>query len=152
MKLVIIGSGGRLGAALMRGYAAEAELLGFDHSQLDLASPEAIEQALGGLEFDTLINCAALTNVDRCETHPEEAFAVNAQAVGQIARICGRNRARCIHISTDYVFDGIKREPYIESDRPSPISVYGKSKRQGEEQLFESSEKNLSWVMIHPTT
>ncbi|MEI6350373.1 MAG: dTDP-4-dehydrorhamnose reductase [Verrucomicrobiota bacterium] len=150
MKLVIIGSGGRLGAALMRGYAKEADVIGFNHNQLDLASPAAIENALNGLEFDALINCAALTNVDRCETNPEEAFAVNAAAVGQLARICGSKRARCIHISTDYVFDGEKREPYTETDSPIPISVYGESKRQGEAQLLGASESNLavrvSWV------
>ena len=150
MKLVVLGSGGRLGAALMRGYENEAELIGFNHSQLDLASPESIESALGGLDFDGLVNCAALTNVDRCETHPEEAFAVNAHAVGTIAQICTRKRARCIHISTDYVFDGAKREPYIETDAAAPISVYGESKLAGEAELFNASSEHLavrvSWV------
>ena len=148
--LVILGSGGRLGAALARAYAAETRIIGFNHSQLDLASPEAIDCALGGLDFTALINCAALTNVDYCETHEDEAFAVNARAVRQIAEICDRKRARCIHISTDYVFDGTKREPYIETDEPHPISVYGASKRQGEIELLNVSDNHLaarvSWV------
>jgi len=149
-NLVILGSGGRLGAALARGYAAETRVIGFNHSQLDLASAEAIRCALGGLEFDALINCAALTNVDYCETHPEEAFAVNARAVREIAEICARKRARCIHISTDYVFDGTKREPYTESDAARPLSIYGASKRQGEIELLDVCADHLaarvSWV------
>jgi dTDP-4-dehydrorhamnose reductase len=148
--LVILGSGGRLGAALARGYATEARIIGFNHSQLDLANPQSIENALGGLDFDALINSAALTQVDYCETHPEEAFAINAQAVGQIGQICARKQARLIHISTDYVFDGAKTEPYLETDEARPISVYGESKRQGEIELFQSSSDHLaarvSWV------
>ncbi|MEI6561127.1 MAG: dTDP-4-dehydrorhamnose reductase [Verrucomicrobiota bacterium] len=148
--LVILGSGGRLGAALARSYAGEARVIGFNHSQLDLASPAAIRCALGGLDFDALINCAALTNVDYCETHEEEAFAVNARAVREIAEICAGKRARCIHISTDYVFDGAKREPYTEADVPKPLSVYGTSKRQGEIALLDVCADHLaarvSWV------
>jgi len=148
--LVILGSGGRLGAALARGYAGEAHVIGFNHSQLDLASPEALRRALSGLDFDALINCAALTNVDYCETHEEEAFAVNARAVRQIAEICASKRARCVHISTDYVFDGTKREPYTETDAARPLSVYGASKRQGEIELLNVSADHLaarvSWV------
>ena len=148
--LVILGSGGRLGAALARGYARETRVIGFNHSQLDLASPEAIRCALGGLDFDALINCAAITNVDYCETHEDEAFAVNARAVREIAEICERKRARCIQISTDYVFDGTKREPYTEADTARPISIYGASKRQGEIELLNVSADHLaarvSWV------
>jgi len=149
-NLVILGSGGRLGAALARGYATEARVIGFNHSQLDLASPAAIDCALAGLDFDALINCAALTNVDYCETHEEEAFAVNASAVRQIAEICDRKRARCIHFSTDYVFDGTRREPYAETDATCPLSVYGASKQRGESELLNISGEHLaarvSWV------
>jgi len=148
--LVILGNGGRLGAAMARGYAGEARVIGFNHSQLDLASPQAIDDALGGLDFDTLINCAALINVDYCETHPEEAFAVNARAVGQIAQLCARKHARCIHISTDYVFDGTQSTPYTETDPAHPLSVYGESKRQGEIECLAASAEHLaarvSWV------
>ena len=148
--LVILGSGGRLGAALARGYSQETRVIGFNHSQLDLASPQAIACALEPLDFDALINCAALTNVDYCETHAEEAFAVNARAVRQIAEICTRKAARCIHISTDYVFDGTKGEPYTETDTPNPLSVYGNSKRAGEIELLTASPDHLaarvSWV------
>jgi len=148
--IVILGSGGRLGAALARGLADDARVIGFNHSQLDLASPEAIDCAFSGLDFGVLVNCAALTNVDYCETHEQEALAVNACAVRQIAEICTRKRARCIHISTDYVFDGTKREPYIETDEARPISIYGASKLQGEVELLNVSRDHLaarvSWV------
>jgi dTDP-4-dehydrorhamnose reductase len=150
MKIVILGSGGRLGAAMCRGYSSEGEITGFNHSQLDLASPDAIDAALDPLEFDLLINSAALTNVDYCETHEAEAMAVNAHAVRRIAEHCARKNARCIHISTDYVFDGAKREPYTEADQPKPISIYGASKHQGEIELSSVSDAFLSvrvsWV------
>jgi dTDP-4-dehydrorhamnose reductase len=149
-RLVIIGAGGRLGAALVREYAQEFHVVGFNHAQLDLGAPEQMRATLGGLEFDALINAAAQTNVDRCETHPEEAFALNGEAAGVLAEICARKKARFIHISTDYVFDGEKRQPYTETDEARPISVYGESKREGERRALEANERALigrvSWV------
>src|SRR5690349_16657990 len=122
MKIVILGSRGRLGAALCRIYGQGHEVTGFHHASLDVGNPEAIRAALEPLEFDALINCAALTNVDYCETHPKESFLVNGRAVGEIGAICAAKSARCIHISTDYVFDGLKKEPYTEDDPANPIS------------------------------
>jgi dTDP-4-dehydrorhamnose reductase len=149
-RLVIVGAGGRLGAALVREYAGLFEVIGFNHSQLDLAAPEQMRTTLDGLEFDALINTAAQTNVDRCETHQEEAFAINGEAPGVLAEICARKKARFIHISTDYVFDGEKREPYTEEDEARPISVYGESKRAGERRALEANDRALivrvSWV------
>lgn len=149
-RLVIIGAGGRLGAALVREYAHDFDVVGFNHAQLDLGAPEQMRATLGGLDFDALINAAAQTNVDRCETHVEEAFALNGEAPRVLAEICARKKARFIHISTDYVFDGEKREPYTEEDEARPISVYGESKRQGERRALEANERVLtvrvSWV------
>src|SRR3954463_9427564 len=130
-RLVIIGAGGRLGAALVREYAGQFDVVGFNHAQLDLGKPEQLRAILGGLEFDALINSAAQTNVDRCETHQEEAFALNAEAPRVLAEICAAKQARFIHISTDYVFDGEKREPYREDDEAGPIRVYGEWNRGG---------------------
>ena len=151
LTLVVLGSGGRLGAALTREAAARGtHVLGFAHADLDLACPEAVEATLAPLSFDALVNCAALTNVDFCQTHPEAAFAVNARAVRQIAEICDRKQARCIHISTDYVFDGTQRTPYKETDAAHPLSVYGESKRQGEAELLGVNgtflAARVSWV------
>jgi dTDP-4-dehydrorhamnose reductase len=123
---------------------------GFNHAQLDLNSPEQLRSTLEGLEFDALINAAAQTNVDRCESHPEEAFALNAEAPRVLAAICRAKKARFIHISTDYVFDGEKREPYTEEDEARPVSVYGESKREGERRALEANDQALvvrvSWV------
>lgn len=149
-RIVIVGAGGRLGMALAREYARDFEVVGFNHAQLDLGVPEQLRETLGGLEFDTLINTAAQTNVDRCETHQEEAFALNGKAPGVLAEICARKKARFIHISTDYVFDGEKREPYTEEDEPRPISAYGESKKEGERRALEANDRTLvvrmSWV------
>jgi dTDP-4-dehydrorhamnose reductase len=149
-RIVILGAGGRLGAALVREYARDFEVVGFNHAQLDLGAPEQLRSTLESLDFDALISAAAQTNVDRCETHQEEAFALNAEAPGVLAAICGAKKARFIHISTDYVFDGEKREPYTEEDEARPISVYGESKREGERRALESNDRALivrvSWV------
>jgi dTDP-4-dehydrorhamnose reductase len=149
-RIVIVGAGGRLGAALVREYARDFEVLGFNHAQLDLGAPDQLRSTLGAMDFDALINAAAQTNVDRCETHQEEAFALNAEAPRVLAEICRARKARFIHISTDYVFDGEKREPYTEEDEARPISVYGESKREGERRVLEANDRGLivrvSWV------
>jgi dTDP-4-dehydrorhamnose reductase len=151
MKIVIVGSGGRLGAMLARTWqTAGHDVRGFTHADLDLASPPSIREKIALLDFDVLVNCAALTQVDYCETHPEEAHSINCAAVRVLAELCAQKRRRCIHVSTDYVFDGTKRTPYIEEDEARPISVYGESKRAGEIALLQVSERHLvvrlSWV------
>lgn len=149
-RLVVVGAGGRLGAALAREYGRDFEVVGFNHAQLDLGKPDQLRETLRALEFDALINTAAQTNVDRCETEQEEAFALNGTAPGVLAEICAGKKAKFIHISTDYVFDGEKREPYTEEDESRPISVYGQSKLAGEGRALEANERALvvrvSWV------
>src|SRR4051812_39656119 len=112
MKIVIVGAGGRLGAAFLDAYRDTFDVVAFDHAQLDLGNEEAMRGALGNLDFDLLINTAAFTNVDLCEKEREQAFRINAEAPGVLAGICRGKNARLIHFSTDYVFDGRKREPY----------------------------------------
>lgn len=151
MKIVILGSGGRLGAALAREWSALGDdIIGFDHASLDLADPAALRTTLDGLSFDALVNCAALTNVDYCETHEAEAMRINRDAVGIVGQVCAQKAARCIHISTDYVFDGQKRTPYLESDPTGPLGIYAASKLAGEEALLATSPEHLaarvSWV------
>ncbi len=150
-RTVIVGSGGRLGAALAREWAKTGEeITGFTHAQLDLGNPAQLHSALEALDFDVLVNCAALTNVDYCETHEAEALRINAEAVREIGALCVKKSARCIHISTDYVFDGAQQRPYTEEDAVEPISIYGASKRAGEIALLETSAEHLavrvSWV------
>ncbi len=150
MKILIVGSGGRLGAALVRDYRGKFDVTGFNHTQLDLANQNQIQDKLSPLEFDLLINCAAMTNVDLCEQEIEQAFAINAEGPQLLARICRDKNAKMIHFSTDYVFDGEKREPYAESDLAKPISVYGESKRTGEKLVLQTQDRHLvlrvSWV------
>jgi dTDP-4-dehydrorhamnose reductase len=145
-----LGAGGRLGAALTREYREKFDVVAFDHAELDLAKLEQIRDKLSPLEFDLLINCAAFTNVDLCEKEIDQAFAINAEAPQLLARICRDKKARLIHFSTDYVFDGEKREPYTETDIAKPISVYGKSKRTGEKLVLQTQDRHLivrvSWV------
>ena len=150
MKIVIIGSGGRLGAALMREYRDKYDVAGFNHAQLDLSNLDGAREKLRSTNFDVLINAAAFTNVDGCETERDRAFLINAGAPGVLAKIANDKGARLIHFSTDYVFDGEKRAPYTEEDRANPISVYGESKLAGENNVLAMGNGHLvvrvSWV------
>ncbi len=150
MKIAIIGSGGRLGAALAREYSRDLEVTSFGRSQLDLGQLDRVRSALAQTKFELLINCAALTNVDYCESHREEAFVVNAEGPRLLAEIANEKSAKLIHFSTDYVFDGKKTDPYVEEDKAVPLSVYGESKLEGERRVLEVSSQHLvvrlSWV------
>jgi dTDP-4-dehydrorhamnose reductase len=149
-KIVIIGTGGRLGAALAREYEEKFDVTAFTHAQIDLADFDELEETVSRIDFDLLINCAALTDVDLCEEQPDQAFRVNAGAPELLAQVCADKQARLIHFSTDYVFDGEKREPYGEVDPANPISVYGESKREGEKLVLRTQDRHLvvrvSWV------
>ncbi len=150
MKIVILGAGGRLGAALVRQFRDKFEVTGFDHAQLDLSNVNDMRAKLRAMSFDVLINTAAFTNVDLCETQRERAFLINAEAPGVLANLCGEKSAKLIHFSTDYVLDGEKRAPYTEEDEANPISVYGESKLAGEKNVLAADERHLvvrvSWV------
>jgi len=150
MKIVILGTGGRLGAALVREYREKYDIAGFNHAQLDLASLDDVRGKLSAMSFDVLINAAAFTNVDSCETERDRAFLINAEAPGVLAEICNAKDAKLIHFSTDYVFDGEKRAPYTEEDQASPISAYGESKLTGERNVLAAENGHLvvrvSWV------
>src|SRR2546430_9748263 len=148
--MVIVGAGERLGAALGREYRRDFEVTSFERIQLDLVQLDRVRSALSKAKFDLLINCAALTNVDYCESHREEAFVVNAEAPRLLAQIANEKSAKLVHFSTDYVFDGKKTDPYVEEDKAIPLSVYGESKLEGERRVLEVSSQHLvvrlSWV------
>jgi dTDP-4-dehydrorhamnose reductase len=149
-RVAITGVAGRLGAALARAWAGRFEVVGFDRASIDLSVPGRAGEVLAGAGFDVLVHCAAQTNVDRCETHPEEARRINAEATGEIAAACAAKGARLVAIGTDYVFDGTKPEPYTEEDEPRPISAYGWSKLEGERAALAADARNIvarvSWV------
>jgi dTDP-4-dehydrorhamnose reductase len=150
MKIVVIGSGGRLGAALLREYRDKYDVAAFNHAQLDLSNLDELRERLRVTNFDLLINAAAFTNVDLCETEGDRAFLINAEAPGVLAKICRDKSAKLIHFSTDYVFDGEKRAPYTEEDKAYPISVYGASKLAGEKNVLMAEDRHIvirvSWV------
>src|ERR1051325_3760946 len=101
MKIVILGASGRLGAALMREYRTKYDVTGLDHTQLNLEVLPDVRATLGAMTFDILINAAAFTNVDACETERDRAFLVNAEVPGLLAEICDAKAAKLIHFSTD---------------------------------------------------
>jgi dTDP-4-dehydrorhamnose reductase len=150
MRIVIIGSSGRLGAALMGEYRDKYDVAGFSRAELDLSNLDGVREKLRPMNFDVLISAAAFTNVDLCETERDRAFLINAEAPGVLAKIAGDKGAKLIHFSTDYVFDGEKRAPYTEEDRANPISAYGESKLAGENHVFAMGNEHLvvrvSWV------
>ena len=150
-KVIVVGAGGRLGKAVARAWRQRGiEVVGFDRSHLPLDDLGQLRSRIEALEFDALVNCAALTNVDRCEGHREEAFLINAEAPKVLAEVCTARGARCVHISTDYVFDGSTRSPYSEDAVPRPVSVYGESKLAGEQAVLGADPRHwvvrVSWV------
>jgi dTDP-4-dehydrorhamnose reductase len=144
MKLFIVGCNGQLGKELMAiASAAGHSVSGKDVPDIDITNVRSITAMITAEKPDVIINCAAYTAVDACETHQSEAYAVNSQGVANIAaagRQCG---SRFVHYSTDYVFDGKSNKPYIESDPVNPQSEYGKSKLEGERRLAEILSDHL---------
>ena len=138
MKLLVTGGKGQLGQSLreiIRQRNVEAEFI--DIEELDLTDKTSLESYFQNQKPDILINCAAYTAVDRAEGEPEKAEAINVKAVENLAIAARKNNFKIIHISTDYVFDGEKKDGYVESDIPNPQTVYGLTKLKGEEKLKE---------------
>ncbi|MGA1539673.1 MAG: dTDP-4-dehydrorhamnose reductase [Chthoniobacterales bacterium] len=149
-KMLVFGAGGRLGAALVRAYAADWEVQALGHREADLVDPEAAAARVLKEKPAIVINSAAMTNVDVCESERDLARTVNAVAAGSIARACTDCEARLVHISTDYVFSGKAEEPYREDAAPDPISWYGETKLEGERQVLAAGSRHavvrVSWV------
>jgi dTDP-4-dehydrorhamnose reductase len=133
MRILITGAGGMLGQDV--GKAARAaghQPIAFTRAQLDIADADAVARAVTEARPDAVINCAAWTKVDAAEEHEPEATAANGAGAGNIARAAASAGAWTVHVSSDYVFDGSKRSPYLESDPTGPLSAYGRSKLAGE--------------------
>ena len=147
MKILLTGSDGQLGLAFQR-QNNDHELVCYNRSALNIGNQQEVNKVVSNEQPDAIVNCAAFTNVDGCETQVEEAMHINGTAVGFLSKAAEINNAKLIQISTDYVFDGQKKEPYVESDNPNPLSVYGKSKLLGEELAGDSALiVRTSWVM-----
>jgi dTDP-4-dehydrorhamnose reductase len=133
MKLLVTGAGGMLGRAVVEA----AQRLGHDvrgttHAELDITDLTALQHAIARRRPDAIVNCAAYTDVDAAETARLAAFAINGRGAGNVAAAAARVGASVVHVSTDYVFDGSKREPWLESDAVGPLGAYGASKLAGE--------------------
>lgn len=150
MKILITGGKGQLGTELVkcfeRGYTELGtpsilnntnEVCAVDMDELDISDIEAVNAFMYNKGFEAVINCAAYTNVDGCETNRDDAFKANALGPRNLAIACERNNAKLIHISTDYVFAGNGTSPYTECDLPSPKSAYGRTKCLGEQYVRE---------------
>lgn len=133
-----------LGIDLMAAVEAEGTFtpaLVADLPELDITDADSLGAFFAGMKPRVIFNCAAYTDVDGCESNREPAFAVNGAAVGNLAALAASVGAQLIHVSTDFVFDGAKGSPYVEDDRPSPLSVYGASKLEGERRVAERGER-----------
>ena len=133
-RVAIIGSTGQLGTDLVAvmAQAGDYEVLKLSHREIECTDPVSVERALKALGPDIVVDCAAFVRVDEAEDRAEEALRVNGLGALNVARVCAEIEALCVYISTDYVFDGGKNAPYIESDAPRPINIYGVSKLAGE--------------------
>jgi dTDP-4-dehydrorhamnose reductase len=132
MKVLVLGARGMLGQDLVEILAPEYEIISWDLAEIDITREKETAKNIVKVRPQAVINCAAYTNVDQCETRREQAFLVNAEGAKHVALASFTANARLIHLSTDYVFDGTATTPYKEDDPPYPISVYGQSKHQGE--------------------
>lgn len=150
-KLLVLGGSGQLGRAIQKHASAARYTIAAPPSAVaDVRDPARLVEFVQDLAPQFVINCAAHTAVDRAESEPDLAFAINAAGAGNVARACANTGARLIQISTDFVFDGDHDRPYRETDAPSPINVYGASKLAGErrviEELPESCVLRVSWL------
>jgi len=150
MKLALLGSTGRLGAALEQEWRGRFEVVSIDRSQLDLANETAVQEFARNVKVDAVLNPAGLTSLEACEDQPALAEAINADAPAWLAEELAERDIPLIHFSTDYVFDGAKSGLYTEADGARPISVYGRTKLAGEAAVLTASPRNcvlrVSWL------
>jgi dTDP-4-dehydrorhamnose reductase len=149
-RVLILGGAGQLGLELQRSFAGPHPLVAVDRAVADLAVPDQLRAIVRRVQPNVILNAAAYTAVDRAETEPEVAMAINARAPRILAEEARSLHALFVHYSTDYVFDGSKPEPWTESEVPRPLNAYGASKLAGEEAVKQSGCRHLifrtSWV------
>jgi len=150
MKILLAGGSGQLAQELQPILLSSGEVIALDRTRLDLSQPESIRQAMAEIKPDLVINSGAYTAVDKAESEPELAYAVNAIAPGIFAEECEKQGASLIHFSTDYVFDGSHGSAYLETDSTNPLGTYGKSKLAGEAAILKSGNRHIiirtAWV------
>jgi dTDP-4-dehydrorhamnose reductase len=150
VKVLLTGRDGQVGWELERALNAGNQVLACDRRSLDLSDPAKIIGAIRDYAPQVIVNAAAYTAVDRAESESETAMQVNGIAPGVMAEEARRLGALLVHYSTDYIFDGSKRSPYLEDDAPAPLNAYGRSKLEGERRVLASGARHLilraSWV------
>ena len=150
MKILLTGKNGQVGWELQRTLTTLGDVVAIDRKGMDLANPDSIRNTIRAVRPDLIVNAAAYTAVDKAESEPELAMAINGIAPGIMAEEAGRLGAAMVHYSTDYVFDGTKTTPYTEGDILNPINVYGKTKLAGEQAVQAAGIPHLifrtSWV------
>jgi dTDP-4-dehydrorhamnose reductase len=149
MKILLIGKNGQVGFELNKKLGALGDVIATDREELNLTKLNAIEAFIDTLRPDIIINPEAYTAVDKAESEPEMAYQINVRAVEILAKKAAELDIPLVHFSTDYVFDGLKKEPYIETDETNPQSVYGKTKCEGEEKVRKHNKHIIlrtSWV------
>ncbi|MGQ9688055.1 MAG: dTDP-4-dehydrorhamnose reductase [Desulfobaccales bacterium] len=145
MKILLTGAGGLLGWDCCVVFQQHHEVIALDIQKLDITRADQVDEALGRVRPDAVVNCAAFTQVDRCETARDEAFQVNVLGPRNLAAAASRQGAVLLQVSTDYVFDGQKPPPtpYFEDDPTGPLSWYGRTKLEGELAVREVSDRHL---------
>src|SRR6266849_6300229 len=148
--ILLTGKTGQLGSELNRLLPKLGEVIAPDRTELDLREPEIISQIMRNAKPQLVVNAAAYTAVDAAETDQPSALAINAEAPRLLALEAKKIGAMLVHFSTDYVFDGSKKAPYVETDPPNPLNAYGRTKLEGEEAIRNSGAAHLifrtSWV------
>jgi dTDP-4-dehydrorhamnose reductase len=151
MKLLVTGAGGMPGRDVMLAAGnAGHDVVGFGRAELDVTDAAAIGARLAAERPDVVVNCAAWTDVDGAEEHEEQATAINGAAAGAVAAAAASVGASVVYVSTDYVFDGAKASPYVETDQPAPLCAYGRGKLAGEEATAAANARHFivrsSWL------
>ncbi|MEO6846576.1 MAG: dTDP-4-dehydrorhamnose reductase [Chthoniobacterales bacterium] len=149
-RVWVLGSRGRLGGALLRKWADKFDVRGLSRADFDFEDTNQLQQTLEAGDFDWIINCAAMTNVDACESEIGLAQKINVTVPQILAEVCTKKSARLIHVSTDYVFDGTQTTPYRETDDAKPLGIYGRTKLAGELSVLTVSPDHavmrVSWL------
>jgi dTDP-4-dehydrorhamnose reductase len=150
MRIVLFGKNGQVGWELQRILPCLGQVIALDYDELDLADLKTLQLRLNELKPDLIVNASAYTAVDQAETERDLAMKINAQAPGIMAEAARGSGAMLVHYSTDYVFDGAKGSPYVETDNPNPLNIYGESKLAGEMAIQQATDAYLifrtSWV------
>lgn len=143
MKLAIIGANGQLGSDLLEVFSAGHDVIGLNHSDIEITDANSVKKVLAALKPQIVLNTAAYNLVPDAEKFPEKAFQVNGTGVLNLARVCQDLGIRLVHYSTDYVFDGKKQKPYTEDDCPNPLNVYANTKLAGEYFALNYSDNSI---------